>query len=375
VALVCSLLIAGCQPADETPSPIDTELGVLNLYGIDPWILDPAVASEMTSHEYIAHIFSGLVLLGDDLKPAPDIAKSWQVSDDGRTYTFYLRDDVSFHDGRRACAPETNSQTAATYLGDIIGAKEVLAGESEEIGGVKVIDDYTIQITIDAPKSYFLSKLTYPTAFVVDRNNVKSGGEWWRHPNGTGPFKLRQWEENNLLILEKNEHYHGEVAKVGFVVFQLWGGVPMNMYETGEIDVAGVHSYYIDKVTDEAGPFYSDLAIAPELSFFYVGFNSNKPPFDDVNIRRAFSHAVDRDKLVSLVFRDTVQRADGILPVGMPGYNENLVGLDYDVDRAKELIASSKYGDAANLPPITITTAGWGGFISQELESIVHESR
>ena len=74
--------------------------------------------------------------------------------------------------------------------------KEVLAGEREEISGVRVIDDYTLQVTIDAPKSYFLSKLTYPTAFVVDRANVESGGEWWRSPNGTGPFKLKQWDEN-----------------------------------------------------------------------------------------------------------------------------------------------------------------------------------
>ncbi|MBA7706405.1 Periplasmic dipeptide transport protein [subsurface metagenome] len=115
------------------------------------------------------------------------------------------------------------------------------------------------------------------------------------------------------------------------------------------------------------------MVVVPELSFRYIGFNCTKPPFDDVNIRRAFSQAIDKDRLVSLVFRGMVQRADGVLPPGMPGFNEDLLGLDYDVNGARELIEDSEYGDVANLPPITITTAGWGGLISQELEAIVYE--
>ncbi|GAI18450.1 unnamed protein product, partial [marine sediment metagenome] len=192
-------LPSSCLPAREEAPPTPVSEEVLNLYGIDPLTLDPAVSGEMTSHEYIMQLFGGLVRLDDNLEPAPDIAQSWQVSDDGKTYTFYLREDVRFHDGRgvkaedfkysweRACDPETGSYTAATYLGDIVGVREVLAGESKEISGVRVIDDYTLQVTIDAPKSYFLSKLTYPTAFVVDRANADIGGEWWRTPNGTGP--------------------------------------------------------------------------------------------------------------------------------------------------------------------------------------------
>jgi oligopeptide transport system substrate-binding protein len=376
--LLCSLLVVGCQPKQEA---------VLNLYGIDPWTLDPAVSSDMTSHEYIMQLFGGLVRLGNNLEPAPDIAQPWQLSNDGKTYTFNLRQDVKFQDGRQvkaadfkyswehACDPKTRSQTAATYLGDIVGVREVLSGKSKEISGVKVIDDYTLEVTIDAPKSYFLSKLTYPTAFVVDRANVEQGGEWWRHPNGTGPFKLKQWDEGNLLVLERNELYYGELAKVNLVTFHLWGGIPMDMYETGKIDVTGVGIDYIEKVTDEAGPFYRDLNVTPELSFSYIGFDTTKPPFDDVNIRRAFSLAIDKDKLVSLVFKGMMQRADGILPPGMPGYNEGLRGLDYDIGRAKELIASSRYGDVSRLPPITITTAGWGGLIPPELEAIVYQWR
>lgn len=251
----------------------------------------------------------------------------------------------------------------------------MLAGTATEISGVRVIDDYTLQVTIDAPKAYFLSKLTYPTAFVVDRANVQPDRNWWHHPNGTGSFKLSQWEENSLLVLEKNELYYGEIAKVDFVVFHLWAGVPMNLYETSEIDVAGVSLSYIDKVTDTAGPFSQNLQITPELSFYYIGFNTTKPPFDDADIRRAFSQAIDKDKLVSLVFRDMMQPANGILPPGMPGYNEALSGLDFDIAGAKELIASSMYGDVSQLPPITITTMGQGGAISSDLEAIINEWR
>lgn len=373
-----SLVLTGCQGGQKE---------TLNLYGIDPITLDPAVSGEMISHEYIQQIYNGLVRLDENLEPAPDIAERWDISADGRTYTFYLRSDVKFQDGRqvtasdfkysleRACNPATGSQTAATYLGDIVGVAEVLADKVAEISGVQVIDDHTLRITIDTPKSYFLAKMTYPVAFVVDRKEAETGGRWWLEPNGTGPFRLQKWEAENLLVLEKNEHYHGERAKVDAVAFQLWGGVPMNLYETGEIDATGVDINYVDKVTDPAGNFYQELQIVPELSFSYIGFNHTRPPFDDANLRRAFSMALDKDRLVSLVFKDMMERADGILPPGIPGFNENLKGLEFDVEQAKALIASSSYGSVEDLPPITITTMGWGGLVSSSLEAVIHEWR
>jgi oligopeptide transport system substrate-binding protein len=377
------VLCAGCWPAPE-PEP---QGDILNLYNIDPLTLDPALASDFTSGEYILQVFGGLVRLGEDLAPQPDIARRWEVTDDGCTYTFGLREDASFHDGRpvtardfkyaweRACAPETGSQTAATYLGDILGVKEVLSGSRREISGVKVINDYALEVTIDAPKSYFLSKLTYPTAFVVDEANVARGRDWWREPNGTGPFRLKEWRENERLVLERNDGYHGEKARLDAVVFKLLSGVPLVMYETGEIDVAGVSMANIDKVTDEAGPFHTQLEVIPELSFFYLGFNHTRPPFDDINVRRAFAHAVDKEKVVSLVYRGMVAQAEGILPPGMPGFNQDLEGLGFDLDKAKSYLAASKYGGAAGLPPITLTTSGWGGLIPQYLEALIVQWR
>ncbi|MFC1917343.1 peptide ABC transporter substrate-binding protein [Chloroflexota bacterium] len=387
--LLClSLPFSGCQPPQAPQvQTVPPAVGELNLLNIDPITLDPAVSGEMTSHGYILQIFSGLVRLDADLEVVADVAEKWQVSGDGMKYTFDLRRGVYFHDGRqvkasdfkysweRACDPTTGSHTASVYLNDIVGVKDVLAGKTREISGIKVVDDYTLQVTLDAPKSYFLSKLTYPTTFVVDKSNVKSGGEWWRKPNGTGPFQLKKWEENNLLVLARNERYHGQIPSVKQVNFRLLGGIPMVMYETGEIDATGISINYLDRVTDPAGPFLNELQIIPELSFSYIGFDHTKPPFDDINIRLAFSQAINKDKIISVLLRDMVERADGILPPGMPGYNENLAGLEYDVNRAKQLIAESSYGNVENLPPVTITTSGWGGLISSELEVIIQEWR
>jgi oligopeptide transport system substrate-binding protein len=378
------LALSACQ---QTGSSVTPGQGVLNLYDIDPYTLDPATSSEMTSHGYIMQIFSGLLRIDENLATVPDIAENWDISEDYLTYTFHLRKDVVFQDGQkvtaadfkysweRACQPATQSITASTYLGDIVGANDVLAGKTTEIRGVKVIDDATLQVTIDAPKSYFLSKLAYPTTFVVERSNVSQGDQWWQQPIGTGPFKLKEWQAGNLLVLERNGRYYGELPKLQQVRYQLWAGVPMNMYEMGQIDVTSVYVSDIDKVTDPAGPFHDQLQVTPELSFSWIGFNTAKPPFDDMRVRQAFTMALDKDKIISLVFRDLVQRADGILPPGMPGYNPNLVGLEYNVGQAKELIKESRYGDVSNLPPITLTTSGYGGNISSALTAAITQWR
>jgi oligopeptide transport system substrate-binding protein len=339
----------------------------------------------MSSHTYVMQIFSGLVRLDQELNIVPDIAESWEESLDGKTYTFHLRQGVKFHNGRdvkaadfkysweRACHPVTGSGTAATYLGDIVGAKDMLAGKTGEISGVEVIDDYTLQVTIDAPRAYFLDKLAYPTAFVVDMVNVESGQNWWREPDGTGPFKLREWTPSQRLILERSQIYYGEPAKLEQIIFHFLAGAPMALYETGQIDVTLVSTSYIDQASDETNPLHQGLAVTPELSLYYIGFNTAQPPFDDVNVRRAFCLAVNKEHIAEVILRDMVGVADGILPPGMPGYSESLEGLDYDVEKAKELIAASKYEDVSSLPPIILTVSGYGNYIPRYLGAIIQE--
>ncbi|MBN1152822.1 MAG: peptide ABC transporter substrate-binding protein, partial [Dehalococcoidia bacterium] len=167
---VCLGLLAG--PAC-VPVVVQPEGSVLRLYDVGPITLDPAISGEMSSHTYVMHLYSGLVNLDADLRVEPDIATDWTILNDGTRYVFTLRDDVRFHSGRevtaadfkysweRACNPATGSHTAAIYLGDIVGADEVLEGSATELSGVTVLDDYTLQVDIEAPRSYFIDKLTY----------------------------------------------------------------------------------------------------------------------------------------------------------------------------------------------------------------------
>ena len=366
-SIALSLLGSGCISQGDT----------LHLFGGSPSTLDPAMARESTSLEYIVEIFSGLVCFDPDLKITPDIAESWNITGNGTIYTFHLRQGVKFHSGRnitandfkysleRVCDPATGSQTAETYLGDIVGVKEKLQGKANDVSGVKVLDDYTLQITIDAPKEYFLAKLTYPTAFVVDKANVEMGENWWERPNGTGPFKLKQWKSGNSITLERNDLYYLEPAKLKQVVYTMQG-VPMTMYENGKIDVTDVYLGDIERVLDPSNPLHEELSTVPGFSLYYIGFNAAKPPFDDANIRQAFSYAIDKDKIIDLVLKGAVRKAEGILPPGMPGYNENIKGLDFNIELAQKLIAESKYGNVSNLPTVTLTTAGTGAASSIE---------
>ncbi|RPJ58136.1 MAG: hypothetical protein EHM12_08425 [Dehalococcoidia bacterium] len=166
IIMAAVLLLTGC-------APISANRYDLNLWDSGPLTMDPAISSEMSSHIYVMQIFSGLVTFDSKLKPVPDIAEKWDISPDGKTYTFYLRKNAKFHDGRavtasdikysleRACYPATGSQTASTYLSDITGVGDVLSGKTQDLAGVQAIDDNTLKITIDAPKAYFLP--SWPT--------------------------------------------------------------------------------------------------------------------------------------------------------------------------------------------------------------------
>ncbi len=380
--LVLVVVLSGCrflpgsrQPSGQTQGTQEQlppgKANILTMLGADPPTLDPHLTTDATSASYIVEIFSGLVTFNKDLQIVPDIAERWDVSPDGKTYTFYLRKNAKFHNGKqvtardfkysieRAADPRTQSTVADTYLGDIVGVKEMLNGQARQVRGVKVVDDYTLQIEIDAPKVYFLAKLTYPTAFVVDKENVESGRNWMFRPNGTGPFKLREWRVGERLVLERNENYYLGAPKLERAIFILSGGSAMTMYENNEIDITGVGIDDIERVLDPNSPLRKELVVANSFSVGYIGFNVTKPPFDDRNVRLALSYAVDKDKLAEVVLRKFVDPAYGILPPGFPGYNPNLTGLKFDPQRAKQLLAQSRYG--TNLPAITLTIPGTAG--------------
>lgn len=323
-------------------------------------------------------VFSGLVSFDPQLNLTPDLAESWDVSDDGMTYTFKLRQNAKFHNGRpvtsqdvvysleRAASPELASDTALTYLGDIVGASEYALGNADHIEGIHALDEHTVQITIDAPKPYFLLKLTYPTSFILDKENVEGDSKWYRRPNGTGPYRLIEWTSFERIVYEANKDFYLGAPSIPYIVVNLYTGDSQRLYEAGDVDITGVYS--IDRFTDPSEPLFNELRTGVSLCTGFVVFDSTQPPFDDVNVRKAFSMAFNRQQYIDVVLNGHALPAQGIYPPGLPGFNIALQGLPYDPEGARELLKQSKYG--LNLPPIVFTNSGVGSYISSDVAAL-----
>jgi len=354
---------------------------------VDPPTLDPHLTTDATSAQIIVEVFGGLVTIDKDLNVVPDLAESWDISNDGRVYTFRIRPDAVFHDGKpvtaedvrwsleRATDPLTEAPNVDQYLGDIVGVDAKINGDALEISGVRVINERTIEITIDGAKSFFLAKLTYPTAFVLDRENIEASPKnWFRKPNGTGPFRLTEYKIGETLVLSRNDAYHLGPAKLAEVEMILSGGTSMLMYENDEIDIAGVGLADIDRLQEPTNSLNAELhQAAPQFSIQYIGLNVNEPPLDDRKVRQALNLAIDKKEIATIVLGDQVVPATGILPPGFPGFSESVSGYGFDPVRAKQLLLESKYGDDLdNIPPLTITTPGsFGANVSLDMEVVL----
>ena len=382
-----------CAPsADLTFDDRPPQGGTLVRLFADPPTLDPHLMGDVTSSVIGGEVFGGLVTLSLDYQPVLDLAETCSISEDGLVYTFVLRDNAKFHDGKpvtaqdvkwsieRAADPDTLSHTAETYLGDIVGAKDKLEGLADEVSGVRVVDDRTIEFTIDAPKSYFLAKLTYPTAYVVDPEQVNDDGSWLDQPNGTGPFKLATYEIGELIVLERNENYHLGPPHIESVQMILSGGSAMIMYENDEIHLTGVGLDDLPRLLDPNDALHPQLHRSPQdFDVFYIGLNVAEPPFDDVNVRQALNYAIDLQSIAENVLDGRVSPATGVIPPGFPSYTENLRSYHFNPDLARELMQESKYADAlasGDFPRITLTISGsFGAAIPTYLEVILEQWR
>lgn len=372
-------------PANPAPQVPNTPGGnlIMTLGPQDPPSLDPALIGDVTSAFVARQLFSGLVRLDNDLHVQPDLAEGWELSPDGRTYTFRLRTDARFADGtpltsedvryslERATDPQLSPfLPAQTYLVDIVGVREKLAGEAATISGLQVVDARTLTLTIDQPKSYFLAKLSHPTSHIVNRAAVERGGDWTRQPNGSGPFVIEEWRSNEVIVLQRNVNFYRGLARLDRVTFLLGAlaNNPLILYEQGEIDVTSVPSFALDRVQDASNPLAQELVSVPQLSLSYIGMNVTLPPFDDVQVRRAFSRMLDRERIANVSLRGSAQEARGILPPGIPGYNPDLPALPADLAQAATLLNESDYGGAAGLPTITAYGGGWTGTLGEVAE-------
>ncbi len=363
--------------ADDTGGTAPRQGGVFNTLWSDPPTIDPHLVTDGTSYGVVIEVFSGLVRLGSNpVNPfEPDLAESWSVLENGTVYEFKLRKDLKFSNGdpvtaqdfkwsfERAAHPDTASTVAEEFLGDIVGIKEIVEGTATTAEGIEVVDERTLRLTIDAPKAYFIAKLTYPTAFVLNKSNVESlGRKWTDKPVSTGPFNLKEYRIGQRIRLERNNNYWGRLAYLDEVVFNLAGGVSMAMYENDEIDITSVGLADLERVQDPTEDINRDLVeVPPNFAVSYVGFNMKEPPFDDAAFRQALNHSVDKQLIADQVFSNLVKPAYGIIPPGFPGFSPDIDGLEFDPQLAKDLLAQSAYADPTKRPRIILTVPGTGG--------------
>ena len=354
----------------------------------DPAPLDPAVARDVNSAFMTRQVFRGLTRFDENLEPVPELAQRIEISPDGLNYRFQLRDNARFADGSpitaqdvvfsltRALSPQTAADAGAalagpSYLGDIVGADEVIRGEASELAGLRVVDDRTVEIDLKAPRATFLMKLASAPAAIVDPDDVARGGEWWRDPNASGPYVVDVWEPEDELQLSSNKFYVGGEPDLRQVAFRLGPGAAnaFNLYQADEIDIASVPIQAIDRVSDEESPLRQELDVSPVLSTTYIAFRTDVAPMDDPEIRRAVQLAFPRWKVAEILLGGRQVTANGLIPPGTLGRDWPRTAPAQDLEAARAALANSSYGSAENVPPITIY--GASPFGSEALRDVL----
>ncbi len=323
--------------------------------------LDPAIGYDWQNWPIIKSIFDGLM----DYKPGstdltPNLAESFTVSPDGKTYTFKLRQGVKFTNGRqltaddvlysitRTCNPKTQSP-GASFFGAIEGFDAFNGGKADHLAGVKVLDPATVQFTLSRPDATFLQVLALNFATVVPKEEVeKAGVDFGKHPVGSGPFRLQEWKLGQRITLVRNpDYYQPGVPHLDKLVVEV-AQEPLTALlrlQSGEIDALGdgiPPAKFNEVMKDPA--FKNDIVVGSRLETSYLTMKVGMKPFDDIRVRQAVAAAINKKRIVKLINgRATV--ADQILPPGMPGYDKDFVGIAYDPAHAKELLKQAGLAD------------------------------
>jgi oligopeptide transport system substrate-binding protein len=332
--------------------------------GTEPPTLDWTRATDAVSITVIEQMMRGLTRLGPDLRPAPALAERWEVSPDGRTYTFHLRRDVVWTDGvplradqfvyawRRLLDPATAAEYAY-FLFPVQGARAFNAGEESDPDriGVRALDAHTLEVELEAPLVYFPSITTFMVTFPGREDLVERYGDAWTEPGAIqtlGPFRLDEWRHEYRITLGANPTFYGEPPRLERVVAYMVGAesTALVLFEQGLLDVVRLPPLEIRRYMDR--PDYRSLAA---LRGYYYGFNVREPPFDDARVRRAFSMAIDRSVFPKLLKGGEVP-ATCWIPPGMPHHNPS-IGLGFDPEGARRVLAGAGV-DPKALGPVRV---------------------
>lgn len=337
----------------------------------DPYIIDPTAN---WLYDVPANMFVALV--GYDFETSevvPAGADSWEVSDDGTTYTFHIREGWTWSDGTPVTANDyayafqriVDPATAApmsyrVYV--ITGAQAINQGETSDMStlGVKALDDQTLEIKVVAPASWFLSSLA-SIGHAVPKGAIDAHGDNWTLPENivvNGPYKLTELESEDHAVLEKNPTYFAaesvDIDTINLYVVKE-ESTALALYEDDKLDIVAVPSTDFDRIRDDSmlGPeFYN----GPKNILYYYDFNALKPPFDNVKVRQAFAAAVDKQGIVDFITKGGEVPAPTLTPPGSFGHVPESagVGIPFDPEKAKTLLAEAGYPEGEGLRTITL---------------------
>ncbi|MGB3304830.1 MAG: peptide ABC transporter substrate-binding protein [Thermomicrobiales bacterium] len=333
-------------------------------------VLDPALVRDFREMAVLRQVFSGLLDFDRDLLAVPGLAADMAVSDDATAYTFTLRGDAAFHDGRpirasdvhasfvRALNPATaggdaSALAAVSYLQGIFGAAEVLAGSATDLAGLEMDNDRRFTIRLATPDAAFPLKLASVPAAIVDAGQDAGTSI----PNGTGPYAVSTFTPGEVLELRASDHWYGPAPTVSRVSFRLGSAAsqPLNLFQAGEIDVVdGLPNDQMRLLADPAsGAVIGNVIETPLFSVFYLALSTVTPPLDDINIRRALQQAFPTPALTA-ANAGNIRPARGLVPPGMLGVDWDATVPNVDLDAARAAITASRYRSAANVPPIAL---------------------
>ncbi|ASQ03779.1 ABC transporter substrate-binding protein [Sinorhizobium meliloti WSM1022] len=330
-------------------------------YKDDVSTLDPAIGYDWQNWSMIKSLFDGLMdYVPGTTELRPDLAESYEISEDGKIFTFKLRKGVKFHNGRELTAqdvkysiervvnPATQSPGAG-FFATIKGVEEASAGKGGELSGITVQDPHTIRFELTRPDATFLHVMALNFAHVVPKEEVeKHGADFGKNPVGSGAFKLAEWTLGQRLVFERFTDYWNEgLPKLDRITFEVGQEpvVALLRLQNGEIDVPGdgIPPAKFVEVTND--PNFKDLIIrGGQLHTGYVTMNVKMAPFDKVEVRKAVNMAINKDRILRIINGRAVA-ANQPLPPSMPGYAKAYAGYAYDPEGAKKLLEQAGLGD------------------------------
>lgn len=368
---------SGSEPKDkgDEGSKEKTEKVLYLNNSVEPTSFDPPIGFDAVSWNALNNLMEGLTRLDDTHEPKAATAKDWDVSEDGKTYTFHIREEAKWSNGDDLTAGDfvyawkrlldPNTASSAAFLGYFIEGGEAYntgAGTADDVK-VKAVDDKTFEVTLTSPQAYFLSVIANPAFFPINEKVATANPEWFSEAEsfvGNGPFSLSEWNHDSDFTMVKNDKYwdakNVKLDKVHWAMVDDTN-TEYQMYQTGELDTSDVPSDLADQLFKEG-----DVKVEDQAGEYFYRFNVNMEPFQNVNIRKAFAMAIDQKQMVELVTKNKEKPAYGFVsygfkdPAGKDFREKNGDLIKTDAAKAKELLKKGMEEEGyTTLPEVTLT--------------------